>query len=146
MGMENKFFCLVKYQVVVEENFSSGEEPPVEATLKVDVFRAQDHVSERVHKVAEGNGPVNAIDKALRKALADFYPEIAKVRLVDYEVRKRNGDIGTEASVEVTVTSSDGTNTWVTRAISSNSIRASLFALAESIEKELSHLFTTATA
>jgi 2-isopropylmalate synthase len=85
------------------------------------------------HTVAEGVGPVNALDVALRKALTRFYPEIAAVRLVDYKVRVLDEKDGTSAKVRVLVETSDGKQTWSTVGVSENIIEASWQALRDSL-------------
>ena len=83
--------------------------------------------------VADGDGPVNALDKALRKALLHFYPDIRAIRLIDYKVRVLEEKSGTSAKVRVLIESSDGQNSWGTVGVSSNIIEASLQALNDSI-------------
>jgi 2-isopropylmalate synthase len=83
---------------------------------------------------AEGNGPVNALDKAVRKALLPYYPQLEPVHLVDYKVRILDGDAGTAALTQVLIDSSDGQRTWSTVGSSSNIIEASWQALADSLE------------
>jgi 2-isopropylmalate synthase len=83
---------------------------------------------------AEGNGPVNALDKAVRKALIPYYPQLEPVHLVDYKVRILDGDAGTAALTRVLIDSSDGQRTWSTVGSSSNIIEASWQALADSLE------------
>ena len=85
-------------------------------------------------EVAEGNGPVSALDKALRKALVQFYPQIAKFHLTDYKVRILDGTAGTAAKTRVLVESSDGEQRWTTVGVSSNILDASYQAVAEGIE------------
>jgi 2-isopropylmalate synthase len=87
-----------------------------------------------MHTVAEGNGPVNALDQALRKSLLQFYPSIANVRLVDYKVRILEETIGTSAQVRVLIESTDGEEVWRTVGGSTNIIEASWLALADSLE------------
>ena len=91
-----------------------------EAVLKVEVD------GELEHTAADGNGPVNALDSALRKALMRFYPEIANIKLIDYKVRVLGEKDGTGAKVRVLIESSDGENTWSTVGVSPNIIEASL--------------------
>ena len=86
-----------------------------------------------IHTAAEGNGPVNALDNALRKALEDFYPEIPSMTLSDYRVRVLNGDQGTEALVRVLIETSDRHDTWGTVGVSTNIIEASWRSLVDSI-------------
>lgn len=102
-----------------------------EAVLKVEVN------GELEHTAADGNGPVNALDSALRKALMRFYPEIANIKLIDYKVRVLGGKDGTGAKVRVLIESSDGENTWSTVGVSQNIIEASLSALSDSINYSL---------
>ncbi|MEW6191885.1 MAG: citramalate synthase [Bacillota bacterium] len=97
-----------------------------EATIKL---RVGDQV---VHTAAEGNGPVNALDNALRKALEQFYPGIKGMRLIDYKVRVLNEAAGTGAVVRVLIETGDGKRNWVTVGVSPNIIEASWQALADS--------------
>jgi 2-isopropylmalate synthase len=99
-----------------------------EAMLKVKVG------DEIMHTAAEGNGPVNALDQALRKALLQFYPSLAVVKLVDYKVRILEESVGTESQVRVLIESSDGVEEWRTVGSSANIIEASWLALADSLE------------
>ena len=89
---------------------------------------------EVMHTAAEGNGPVNALDKALRKAVLQFYPSLSVVKLVDYKVRILEESTGTESQVRVLIVSSDGLNEWRTVGSSVNIIEASWLALADSLE------------
>ncbi|NEQ96717.1 MAG: citramalate synthase, partial [Cyanothece sp. SIO2G6] len=98
------------------------------ATIKVTV-QGQDFL-----EVAEGNGPVSALDSALRKALLNFYPAIAHFQLTDYKVRILDGKAGTAAKTRVLVESSDGTQRWTTVGVSSNILDASYSAVVEGIE------------
>ena len=86
---------------------------------------------------AEGEGPVNALDKAIRKALEVFYPELKKARLVDYKVRVLDSESATEAKVRVLIESTDGIDTWSTVGVSRDVIQASWIALVDSIEYKL---------
>jgi 2-isopropylmalate synthase len=126
-------FILVDYMVVVERHrrpsAKSGEpELLSEATVKVKVN------GRIVHTAAEGNGPVNALDCALRKGLLEFYPDINSIELVDYKVRILEESSGTESQVRVFIESSDGKNQWRTVGSSTNIIEASWLALADSLE------------
>lgn len=102
-----------------------------EATVKLKVKDATRH------EVAEGDGPVNALDAALRKALMDVYPNLADMQLVDYKVRVINSDAGTAAGVRVTIESRDADDVWGTIGVSENVIEASWLALADSLEYKL---------
>ena len=126
-------FELVDFMVVVEKRRrpatrKSLEEMLSEAIVKVKVG------NEIMHTAAEGNGPVNALDRALRKALLQFYPSLAQVRLVDYKVRILEESVGTESQVRVLIESSDGISEWRTVGSSTNIIEASWLALADSVE------------
>ena len=99
-----------------------------EATVKV---RINDEV---LHTAAEGNGPVNALDAALRKALVSHYPAIAKFHLADYKVRILDGDSGTAATTRVLIDTQNGIKRWSTVGASANIIEASWRALADSVE------------
>ncbi len=99
-----------------------------EAMIKVRVG------TEVIHTAAEGNGPVNALDQALRKALIQFYPSLAAVKLVDYKVRILEESVGTESQVRVLIESSDGVEEWTTVGSSANIIEASWLALADGLE------------
>ncbi len=105
-----------------------------EAVLKVKVG------DEIEHTASDGDGPVNALDNALRKALIRFYPEIAQIRLVDYKVRVLGANDGTAARVRVLVESSDGHKTWSTVGVSHNIINASLQALSDSLNYKIFQL------
>jgi 2-isopropylmalate synthase len=126
-------FELVDFMVVVEKRrrfptIGSQEGPLSEATIKVKV---DDRI---VHTAAEGNGPVNALDQALRKALVQFYPDLTVVELSDYKVRILEETAGTASQVRVLIDSTDGKEHWRTVGSSTNIIEASWLALADSIE------------
>jgi 2-isopropylmalate synthase len=103
-----------------------------QATIKISV------AGEEELTAAEGNGPVNALDHALRKALTKFYPQIKEMRLVDFKVRTLEGSEGTAAGVRVLLDSTDGEELWSTIGVSENIIEASWQALVDSIEYKLS--------
>ncbi len=102
-----------------------------EAVLKVEVN------GEIEHTASDGNGPVNALDSALRKALSRFFPEIAQIKLIDYKVRVLGEKNGTKAKVRVLIESSDGHTNWSTVGLSENIIEASLMALTDAINYKL---------
>ncbi len=102
-----------------------------EAVLKIKVD------GEIEHTAADGDGPVNALDNALRKALLRFYPDISLIKLVDYKVRVLNEKEGTAAKVRVIIESSDGNETWSTVGVSEDIIEASFQALRDSINFKL---------
>jgi len=122
-------FELIDFTVVVENR--QGRGILAEATVKVKVG------DEVVHTVAEGNGPVNALDAALRKALIDVYPALKNVRLSDYKVRILDSESGTSAAVRVLIDTKNGTREWSTVGASSNIIEASWRALSDSMEYAL---------
>jgi 2-isopropylmalate synthase len=126
-------FELVDFMVINEKRrrvpvMGSDDETLSEAVVKVRVG------GEIVHTAAEGNGPVNALDQALRKALIKFYPSLSVIKLVDYKVRILEESTGTESQVRVLIESSDGVDQWRTVGSSTNIIEASWLALADSLE------------
>jgi 2-isopropylmalate synthase len=126
----NTWFEQLGFQVSV-----SGKRdriPLTEATIKL---RVGDHLE---HTVSEGDGPVNALDGALRKALEPHYPHLREMQLVDYKVRVINARAGTAARVRVVIESSDQNDVWGTVGVSENVIEASWLALIDSFEYKLS--------
>jgi 2-isopropylmalate synthase len=125
-------FVLDDFMIVerrrMTKNGHDDNELQAEAVTKV---RVGDDVR---HTAAEGNGPVNALDQALRKALCEFYPGLARVELTDYKVRILDGTTGTAASIRVLIESTDGHNVWRTVGSSTDVIEASWLALADSLE------------
>jgi len=119
-------FTLIDYIALVEQR--EGRAMVCEANVKVQID------GHTVHTAGEGNGPVNALDAALRKALAPAYPEIAEVQLFDYKVRVLDGRDGTAAGVRVLVESGDRHRRWSTVGCSVNIIEASWMALADAFE------------
>jgi 2-isopropylmalate synthase len=119
-------FRIVDYTCLVEQR--DGRELLAEATVKVEVD------GEVLHTAADGNGPVNALDAALRKALGAFYPGIDAVHLVDYKVRILDGGAATAARTRVVIDSAHGARTWSTMGSDTNIIAASAAALADSLE------------
>jgi 2-isopropylmalate synthase len=122
-------FERIHYRVNVETDQSHI--PETEATVKLQVAGRTEHV------VAEGDGPVNALDTALRKALTPAYPALAEMHLVDYKVRVINSAEGTAARVRVVIESTDGDEVWSTVGVSENVIEASWLALVDSVEYKL---------
>lgn len=127
LGLYTPFFHLEGLRVIIEKQ-DRDEEPLAEATVKVKIG------GRTSHQVAEGNGPVNALDNALRKALEEAYPRLKDIRLADYKVRVLNERRGTSAKVRVLIESTDGVQTWGTVGVSTNLIEASWRALVDSIE------------
>jgi 2-isopropylmalate synthase len=124
------FFELEGFRVIVEKR-GKNESCISEATIKVRVN------NEVAHSVAEGDGPVNALDTALRKVLTRFYPDIATVALTDFRVRILDPQEATAAKTRVVIESSDGAETWGTVGVSGNIIEASWEALVDSVEYKL---------
>ena len=111
-----------------------------EATVKVRVG------DETIHTAGSGNGPVNALDDAVRKVLAGFYPSLRDVRLLDYKVRIVDGSSGTAATTRVTIESGDGHESWTTVGSSPNIVEASWLALSDSLEYAILRAPATAGA
>ena len=130
-GRFESSFKLVAYHARVNQ-VSPGVEPVSEATVKVQLPNG--HIE---HTVAEGHGPVDALNVALRKALRDTYPEIADVHLEDYKVRILDGKLATSAKTRVLIESSDAEESWSTVGVSENIITASCMALVDSLEYKL---------
>jgi 2-isopropylmalate synthase len=128
LGQDTKLFDLIGLRVIIEKLGDKGE-TITEATLKLKIG---DNV---VHVAADGDGPVHALDQALRKALIEFYPELKNIHLSDFKVRVLNGSTGTAAKVRVLIDSSNSKgDTWSTVGVSTNIIEASWEALVQSIE------------
>ena len=128
-GRYTPMFERLGYRVRVEAARNGG--PTTEATVKVQVG---DQVE---HTVSEGDGPVNALDGALRKALQPHFPALAEMTLVDYKVRVINERAGTAARVRVVIESKDDQDVWGTVGVSENIIDASWIALVDAIEHKL---------
>ena len=128
-GTYRKFFDLEGFRVIIESD-SKGELRS-EATVKVSVRGVEEHTA------AEGDGPVDALDNALRKALEKFYPELKDVALTDFKVRVIDANKGTAAKVRVLIESKDARDEWGTIGVSDNIIEASWEALVDSIEYKL---------
>jgi 2-isopropylmalate synthase len=129
LGTYKPSFDLVKYHVNVERN--TDEEIVTEASVKLKVDGINEHV------ISEGDGPVNALDEALRKSLERFYPNISQMHLIDYKVRVVNARAGTAARVRVIIESRDSDAMWGTVGVSENIIDASWKALVDSVEYKL---------
>lgn len=126
LSLYKPLFQLKEYHVHYRRTQDGSD--PCEATVKLRVDGVPEYV------VEEGDGPVNALDAALRKALKPFYPWIADIQLADYKVRIVDGTSGTAARTRVLVVSSSGVDRWGTVGVSNNIIQASWQALAESFE------------
>jgi len=128
-GDYRKLFNIEGFRVIVEKR--ENGKLVSEATVKLNINGKQ------VHTVAEGNGPVNALDKALRKALEDDFPQISQMHLSDYKVRILDAGAGTEAKTRVLIESSDKDDRWGTVGVSPNIIEASFKALLDAVEYKL---------
>jgi len=126
-------FELVDFMVVVESRRRPSTRKTAEGMLSEAMVKVKVG-GEIIHTVAEGDGPVNALDLAMRKALLQYYPSLKKVKLVDYKVRILEESTGTESQVRVLIESSDGVNGWRTVGGSTNIIEASWLALADGLE------------
>jgi 2-isopropylmalate synthase len=128
LGFYSPSFNLIEYHIT--HRFHGGEQgfETCEATVKIEI------AGQRVYTVDEGDGPVNALDNALRKALTPFYPKVQIMRLADYKVRIIDSGSGTAAKTRVLITSTDGNATWGTVGVSCNIIDASWKALVDGIE------------
>ena len=125
LGSETRYFELESYHVSVERRSAIEA---AEATIKIKVKGS------RQHTVAEGNGPVNALDMALRQALMPYYPKIKNTELLDFKVRVLQSSGGTGAKVRVLMQTSDGKKSWNTVGVHENIIEASWEALVDSVE------------
>ena len=127
------FFKLVQYHVSALRD-ANHELPMEEATVMVEVEGAVEHTA------ATGNGPVNALDTALRKALLPFYPRLKEMKLLDFKVRVLSADDGTGGTasvVRVLIESGDADSTWVTVGVSHDIIEASWQGLVDSVVYKL---------
>jgi 2-isopropylmalate synthase len=137
-GTYRPHFQTIKYQVLAGDIEAQSEHAYAEAILKVQVHDAT------MVEAAEGHGPVNAMDAALRKSLLPFYPQLDSMRLVDFKVRVVNGEAGTAARIRVNIESSDDQTTWRTIGVSENIIEASWHALVDAVEYKLHRTLETA--
>jgi 2-isopropylmalate synthase len=117
---------MIDFMIVVQHR--DGRGIFAEATIKV---RVGDQV---IHEVAEGDGPVNALDAALRKALLPVYPHLARFNLADYKVHILNGNHGTGATARVLIDMENANRRWTTVGASPDIIEASWIALADAVE------------
>ncbi len=130
MGLQRNYFRFESF-MVMNHKYLMDKPPLTEATIRMFVGGSE------VHTAAMGDGPVNALDCAIRKALTRFYPSLSEMELTDYKVRVLSGEHGTEARVRVLVESRDRHNTWGTVGVSVNIIEASWQALVDSINFKL---------
>lgn len=135
IGKYKKYFELINYKVMGGRP-SADDATSATAMVKVKVG-AQTQLM-----AGEGNGPINALDKALRHALEVFYPMLKEVHLTDYKVRVMDSKSATASTVRVLITSTDGKDVWTTVGVSGDVVEASRLALTESIEYKLIKTFT----
>jgi 2-isopropylmalate synthase len=131
LGRYQPFFELKEFKVIVNEPSVNGVNSS--AMIKIRVGDQEELTA------AEGDGPVNALDKAVRRALERFYPAIAEIRLTDYKVRVLDSDNASAAKVRVLIESTDHRESWTTIGVSTDIIDASWRALVDSIEFKLLH-------
>jgi len=129
LGKYHSFFKLREFKVIIDE--PSVEERNSAAMIKIEVD-GQEEIT-----AADGDGPVNALDKAVRKALERFYPQIKEMKLTDYKVRVLDSNSATAAKVRVLIESTDGKEVWTTIGVSTDIVEASWKALVDSIEYKL---------
>ena len=135
VGKRKLFFSVETFKLILSEpqnNLQNTDGSKPAALIKVKVDGKEEITA------AEGDGPVNALDKALRKALITFYPQLSDMKLVDYKVRVLNSTAATAAKVRVIIESSDTARTWRTVGVSTDIIEASWKALLDSLEYKLS--------
>ncbi|MCX8012331.1 MAG: citramalate synthase, partial [Desulfobacterota bacterium] len=130
LGIQKKYFELLGFRVL-SEKFKEDRAPISEATIMIKVGGRIEHTA------ATGNGPVNALDNAIRKALEKFYPQLSEMELIDYKVRVLTAGQGTGAKVRVLIESGDHQDKWGTVGVSENIIEASWQALVDSITYKL---------
>jgi len=130
MGQLKQFFHITAFRVI--DTLRESDQCPVsEATIKVKVGGRVEHMA------ADGNGPVNALDRAMRKALISFYPQLADIKLLDYKVRVLPSSQGTDSIIRVLVETGDEDSRWGTVGVSSNVVDASYQALADAFTYKL---------
>ncbi|HID01632.1 MAG TPA: citramalate synthase, partial [Desulfobacterales bacterium] len=130
IGAHSNYFTLKGFRAINSKR-QMDKPPETEATIRLEVG------GQEVHTASMGDGPVNALDKAMRKALVTFYPALEDIELIDYKVRVLSGQQGTGAKVRVLVESKDQHEQWGTVGVSVNIIEASWQALVDSISYKL---------
>lgn len=134
VGQSKEYFALKSFRVIDECHWQKTEKMTnqSEATIRLYIQ------AKSIITTAQGNGPVNALDLAMRKALVEIYPNIHNIRLVDYKVRIVNSSAGTEAMTRVLIESEDEKyNRWITIGVSTNILSASYYALRDSMTYKL---------
>lgn len=129
LGLLPSYFDIIFFKIIGE--MFNGQQDPSTAMIKVNVGDKYQLTA------SEGDGPVHALDRAMKQALKIFYPQLEKTRLTDYKVRVMNGDAGTAAIVRVLINTTDGESEWTTVGASGDIINASMKALTDSINYKL---------
>ena len=129
LGKSQTYFKLVKYNISIKEPGLGESNSKAIVSFLVN--------SETVNAEAEGDGPVDALDRAMRNALREIYPAIKEVKLTDYKVRVLDSNLATAAKVRVIIESSDAKSSWSTTGVSTDIIEASWIALQDAIEYKL---------
>jgi 2-isopropylmalate synthase len=124
-GEPVSFFTVESWRVIIEETVDGRHVS--EATVKIHAK------GERIIATGEGNGPVNALDQALRQALGQLYPDIARLELADYKVRILEGDHGTSSRTRVLIETTDGDVNWSTVGVEENIVAASWTAIVDAV-------------
>jgi 2-isopropylmalate synthase len=127
LGLRQRYFELMGFRMITDTFHESMNDITAESSIKIKI---EDEI---IHTVSEGNGPVDALDKAIRKALVNIYPEIEKFKLSDFKVRIVDGKDGTGARTRVHMETTDGYNRWDTVGVSPNIGEASYMAIIDSI-------------
>ncbi|MGW8186807.1 MAG: citramalate synthase [Desulfobacterales bacterium] len=130
MGLQRNYFKFESFRVM-NHKYRMDKPPLTEATIRLFIGGSE------VHTAAMGEGPVNALDRAIRKAMTGFYPCLEEMELTDYKVRVLSGEFGTKARVRVLIESKDQNCSWGTVGVSVNIIEASWQALVDSINYKL---------
>jgi len=127
LGTRQRYFELMGFRMITDTFHESMNDITAESSIKIKV---EDEI---IHTVSEGKGPVDALDKAIRKALINIYPEIKNFKLSDFKVRIVDGKDGTGARTRVHIETTDGYNTWDTVGVSPNIAEASYMAIIDSL-------------
>lgn len=127
LGLRERYFELMGFRMITDTFHESLNDISAESSIKIKIH------NEIIHSVSEGNGPVDALDKAIRKALIPIYPEIEKFKLSDFKVRIVDGKDGTGAKTRVHMETTDGYNRWDTVGVSPNIGEASYMAIIDSL-------------
>ncbi len=132
LGLRKNYFDLVHFKVMTDEDAAGGNDQAIDAMRSTAMIKVSVDGKEKL-SAAEGNGPVNAMDRALRQVLSAFYPVIDKMKLTDFKVRVSSGG-ATASVVRVVIESTDGLSVWRTVGVSPDIINASWQALRDSVE------------